>query len=105
MDLNCNDIIEKQTVKRKQTEYCGARCVSGGRPYTGACVIDRLPSNESGKSKPNYVKNKQNMALMQISLYCTATKDCFVGMKKRISYTTRYQVTDGTKNGSSSLWP
>lgn len=60
-------------------------------------MIDRLPSNESGKSKPNYVKNKQNMALMQISLYCTATKDCFVGMKKRISYKTRYQVTDCTK--------
>lgn len=60
-------------------------------------MIDCLPSNESGKSKPNYVKNKQNMALMQISLYCTATKDCFVGMKKRISYKTRYQVTDCIK--------
>lgn len=69
-------------------------------------MIDGLPSNESGKSKPNYVKNKQNMALMQISLYCTATIDCFVGMKKRISYKTRYQVTDCNriaKNGSSSL--
>lgn len=45
-------------------------------------MIDRLPSNESGKSKPNYVKNKQNMALMQISLYCTAAIDCFVGNEK-----------------------
>lgn len=76
-----------------------------GRTQDRACVIGRLPSNESGKSKPNYVKNKQNIALGQISLYCTATKDCFVGMKKRISYKTRYQVTDCTKNGSSSLWP
>lgn len=38
-------------------------------------MIDRLPSNESGKSKPNYVKNKQNMALMQISLYCWNEKE------------------------------
>lgn len=67
MDLNYHDIIEKQTEKRKQTLYSGTRCDSSGRPYTGALVIDCLPSNESGKSKPNYVKNKQNMALWQVS--------------------------------------
>lgn len=68
MDLNCNDIIEKQTENENKHNILGTKCDSGGRPYTGALVIDCLPSNESGKSKPNYVKNKQNMALRQISV-------------------------------------
>lgn len=94
MDLNYHDIIEKQTEKRKQTLYSGTRCDSGGRPYTGALVIDCLPSNESGKSKPNYVKNKQNMALWQVSavLCIVPTIDVLFGMKKR-----EYLVRQDTK--------